>query len=375
MIRNARKNRTLNKFSPPMEVQSLEHRTLPTGIVSVGVSAEGDIVFTGDVESNIVDVNIDDAGVHVTGRYGTKVKYQNSTVAAGTTVTFQEPAVIRDLRVNLKEGNDTITLKARSALFVTRDLKIDTGIGSDNVAVHAHAGITVAHDALINTGSGNDRVQVDSRGGLIHVKNNLSVNTSIGNDAVRLANANQFWAVDDATSFNAVADNTGVAFRQKIRVGGHLSVVTGAGTDEVAVLGAEVTGNASINTSVDRDVVGVSNLRVGGNLALWSADASAVQNLTVAGAFNVSGSELNDRVFINKARLGSLNVNLADGNDQLAIGAKVVVSGSKQVNGGIGIDTISSSLASTSVVSFQVGFVNSLNLIDDVLAAIAMVGI
>lgn len=377
MARFSRKKLTLNKCASSIEVQQLESRTLPTGMVAVAVTATGDIIFTGDANPNSIDVVVDAAGVHVTGRSGTAIKFQNQTVAAGTAVTFQEPAVIRDVRVNLQAGNDSIKLSSRTALNITRNLVMDTGLGNDNIAVHAFAGITAAGDVRISTGVGNDKVNVESNGGLIHVKNNLTVDTAAGSDSVRLADAVKFRLVDDAASLTAVVDNSGIALRQKIRVGGHLNVTTGAGIDTVAVLGAEVHGNANLNTSVDRDVVGVSNFRVGGNFNLSSADTAAVQNLTVAGAFTIRGGDVNDRVAIDKTHAGSLYVNLLDGNDQLALGAKVVVSGSQRLNGGIGTNRLSakSSLASATVANFQIGAVNTLSILDDVLAAIAVQGI
>ena len=108
-----------------------------------------------------------------------------------------------------------------------------------------------------------------------------------------------------------------------------------------------------------------------------SADTAAVQNLTVAGAFIVRGGDVNDRVAIDKTHAGSLDVNLQDGDDKLALGAKVVVSGRQRLNGRTGSNRLSasSSLASASVVNFQIGTVNTLSILDDVLAAIAVQGV
>lgn len=353
MIRHSRKIITSNNSVSPLEIQQLEPRTLLTGTVTLALSAAGDISVTGDSKDNNVTVEVDSGGIHVTGLSGTSLRYGKMIHAAGDTVTLPMASVIRDLRVDMKGGNDTLTI-------------------ADS------AGINIGRNVEISTGAGNDKVVISTNGGQINVGNDLSINTGPGNDAVGLADAEKFAGVTDAATLLAVADDTGTEMSQQIRVGRDLNITTGGGNDTVGVAGVEAGRNANLNTGAGRgDILGVSNLRAGRNLDLNLGDTNALQNVTVAGTIKVRSGASNDRFVVDRIHAGSVDVNLQGGNDQLAIGADVVVTGRVNINGGAGKNSLDSmtSLSGATVRNFKGTSVDSMAILDTVLAAIAAEGL
>ena len=378
MIRHSRKRITSNNSVSPLEIQQLEPRTLLTGTVTLALSAAGDISVTGDSKDNNVTVEVDSGGIHVTGLSGTSLRYGKMIHAAGDTVTLPIPSVIRDLRVDMKGGNDTLSFTSTGEVNVGRDVDIDMGAGNDRLTIADSAGINVGRNFKALTSAGNDKVVISTNGGQINVGNDLSINTGPGNDAVGLADAEKFAGVTDAATLLAVADDTGTEMSQQIRVGRDLNITTGGGNDTVGVAGVEAGRNANLNTGAGRgDILGVSNLRAGRNLDLNLGDTNALQNVTVARTIKVRSGASNDRFVVDRIHAGSVDVNLQGGNDQLAIGADVVVTGRVNINGGAGKNSLESmtSLSGATVRNFKGTSVDSMAILDTVLAAIAAEGL
>ena len=395
MKRNSRRNRSVNRSRSDVEIQQLEPRTLLTGTVTVAITAAGDVLVSGDTKDNSVAVTVDSGGIHVTGQSGTSIRYGKTTKTAGTTITAPVPSAIRDLRINMGGGNDTVFFTSNAPVNVRRNVDLDMGPGNDTLLISDNAGINVGNNVQITTGAGNDKVGISTSGGttnsesnaaalaasggLINVGKDLTINTGLGNDSVGLADAGKFAGVTNATTLLAVADDTGSVMSQKIRVGRDLKISTGAGNDKVGVLGVEVKRDATLNTGAGRgDVLGVSNLRVGRTLDLIFGDTNALQNVTVAGAVKIRSGIANDRFTLDKIHAGSVDINLQGGNDEIAIGANVVVTGKVKINGGAGKNNNIASLTSlsrASVKNFKGNTVNSMAILDAVLAAIASEGL
>ncbi len=87
------------------DVDSLESRVMMAGDVSMRLSAKGDLIVTGDGSSNHVQVsNIINNGrfVRAEGAFGTTINGANS-------VLLEAPQNLRQVRINLRGGNNTLS--------------------------------------------------------------------------------------------------------------------------------------------------------------------------------------------------------------------------------------------------------------------------
>jgi hypothetical protein len=377
MVRINRKLRQATYKPTTAEIQQLESRQLPTGIVSVAVTTEGDVIVTGDNASNQVDLNVDANGFHVRGLSGTSVRYRGTTVAAGTTVRLQTPLPVRDIRINMQAGNDTVNLNTRSSLNVGRNATINLGSGNDTLDVNAYAGLAVTGIASVSGEAGNDRIAIHSRGGLLNFKSSLTINGGSEDDAIRVADELQFGSLTEASAFLGIANNSTTAGSQRVRVAGDLNVLTNTGNDSIAVLGVEARGNSNINAGDQVDRVGINNLRVGGSLAVNASENTALANTTVVGAIAVRGTAVNDRVALRNLAAGSVDLNLLEGDDQLTVSGAFNVRGSARLNGGTGLNRINATarVAAGAIVNFRSASISELTIVDSVMASLAFSGL
>lgn len=335
------------------EVQQLETKQLLTGTVEVSFSKSGDIHVNGDRHDNDVTIEVNGNMATVTGNSGTQLKRGNQVVAPGVPVNVPLPSYIRDLRVHMMGGNDTVDVVVNSDVRIHRDIDVDTGAGDDFVSVV-------------------------SNGGRILVGRNASVSTGLGNDTLNILDAQKFANVDTPAEIRAVANDTARAGNQAIRIGKNLDIRTGGGVDTVAVLGVEAGNDVEINTGLGyEDLVVVSNLRTGDDFTLLRSDLTALNNMTVVDQLRISTTGDNDRLVIEDIRTHRLEIDLGTGNDQLAIGTGVISTKPASINGGPGRDNItrSSPLPGATYRNFEGNSVNTGTILNDLFSELMDAGL
>ena len=87
-------------------VERLESRQMMAGDVTAFFNSSGDLIISGDNASNRVLVEYTDNDVRVTGFYAEG----NTTIneGQGSTILTTPESGIRDIKLNLRGGNDTI---------------------------------------------------------------------------------------------------------------------------------------------------------------------------------------------------------------------------------------------------------------------------
>jgi hypothetical protein len=327
--RNARSARVLNSA----EIQVLETKSLPTGTVTVSLSGSGDLYIRGDNNPNELEVQVFGGQLSVTGLNNTLIKLGNAAPAANISVPV--PAVLRDVKIDLRGGDDVLSLTSVDALDVERNLDINTGSGNDEVEIFAENTLSVGRNAWIYTEGGNDIVSLNTlAGGSFVIGRDAEIKTGSGEDAVALVDRDRFSGVTNTADLLAVPNNTATAGAQSIRAGRDLKISTQGDNDKIAVLGAEAGRDFSILSGFGRgDVLGVSNLRAGRDLTLNDGDENVLQNVTVVRTLSINSGNGNDRFAIDRVNVRNLNIQLGSGNDQLSLGANVTVTSQAKING------------------------------------------
>ncbi|MDG1895838.1 MAG: peptidylprolyl isomerase [Fuerstiella sp.] len=237
-------------------------RTLLAGNVLAVISSGGDLLLTGDAQSNSVDLVVVNGDLVVRGRDNTTVNGANTpfvAAAASTTVTdevfvqlghgndvlFVEGVTIAGrASVNSQGGNDSIGFESTT---VGSDLNIRTSRGADVVNID---GVSVNGDLRIRTGKHNDTIRIASA----NIADDLSIHSGRHNDAVVLDNVtvgDDVWVNTAHGADDFVMMNSGVGDRLRVR--------TRAGNDFVMVDGTTVTGRSSIRTQGHHDLVVIEN--------------------------------------------------------------------------------------------------------------------
>src|SRR4051794_7838287 len=130
------------KFLP--QVETLEGRCCP----SVMTSLQGGVLtVTGDGAADAVQITAQDRGFSVT--------------AGNVTRSFQD---VRKVVVDLKGGNDTVTLDLSGAGRRAVDVDLTTGAGEDNVTVTLGSTARAPVNLRVNLDGGDDRFTLSADG-------------------------------------------------------------------------------------------------------------------------------------------------------------------------------------------------------------------
>jgi hypothetical protein len=343
------RRRTVTNSQPCfVEAQQLESKQLLTGVVTLAITG-ANISAVGDSSANELDIQIGAANITVAGLNGTVLKNANGVVIPNGTA-FPKPAN-GNLSVNLKGGDDVITVNATGA-FTANNVTVDTGSGNDKVSV------------------------LRAAGGSYDIKGSVSLDTGSGDDDVAVTDVVKQAGAQTAAAFIAIANDTAATGNQTINVAKNLKISTGNGNDSVGLLGVEVKGNLKIHSGFGHgDNVGVSNVRVGGNMDLIYGDTNAISNVTVVGKLEADSGTGDDTFALYNVKAGQIDINLGSGRDQIALSGVTSVSKGK-IRGGSGTDQIVGSvgMAGAKVTMFQGNAVDPA-IVDNVLAELVASGI
>lgn len=271
--------------------------------------------------------------LRISGLNNTRIKLGSAAPVA--TVTVPLPAAIRDVKIELRGGDDELSLNSFDDLVVTRNFDVNTGSGNDYFEIFSEAALSVGRNAWIYTEGGNDTVLLNTLfGGSIVVGRDAVIKTGSGEDNVALVDLDRFGAVTDPADLLAVPNNTATAGVQTIRAGRDLTIRTESDNDNIGVLGAEAGRDFSILSGFGRgDVLGVSNLRAGRDLTLNDGDENVLQNVTVVRTLSINSGNGDDRFAIDRINVRNLDIQLGSGKDQLSLGTSVTVTSQAKING------------------------------------------
>ena len=231
-------------------VESLESRRLLTGIVTLDAS-DLDIRLTGDGNGNHVTVGTNTIGnIVVSGLFGTQIRF-NGNLSTSRTVSTNVPFLIQNLDVNLRGGDDSITISevAPDDFYVLKTT-VKLGAGDDNFT---GSGIEFAGSFSLNGGSGTD--------GALFFDSNTFGATNIQCENIGINGGFLGIRNDGAKIQTGGGDN--VVYINNATVQTQLQIRTGAGDDEVTLKDSIFDGTLQINTGGGHDVVefddGVAN--------------------------------------------------------------------------------------------------------------------
>jgi len=284
-------NRTHPVHSCSLNLERLEAREVPAGIVSVFASNASflntvNLVITGDDLDNQIDIVRQAGQVKIIARGDTLLHYDlDSTYNYGTVtptyteITFDASRGMRDvtiqmfsgnddvrisvignhrfgnLLVSLGEGNNSFLLMGSSSTSASNKnyvtfFSLDGGAGRDQIYVYK----TFISGGTLNTGGGHDSVYLNDIKG-----NSLSITLGAGNDTLLVHQLGltsfsvDLGSGDDQATFTG--NNTFGSFNSLYNtwVGG-LTVLEGAGRDTLSFAGTTVVDNKlSIDLGAEPD--------------------------------------------------------------------------------------------------------------------------
>lgn len=370
-FRTTRRSRRLPARVRAAEIQALEPRTLPAGIVTASF-ASNLLTLTGDGKGNdvVVDVVGTDTGVQlrVTGIHGTSVKVGSEISGSDESVPFN-PTSVFGIVVSLGGGSDSIEVDVASGLGTRTLTKLDinTGDEADRIEVALGAGTNLNFTDVVSlkTGEDFDMVNVVLLGSVSMAKT-LTVDTGLDSDQANISvGLDATLTVTGATVFNLSDGEDELQFSGEGTVAFNNTLTINAGEDSDEVLfdldkGLTVKGATTINLLDGDDTVsflhtsstidfqaGVTiNLGSGDDHVFFNAEeevevipvvevtlefgngtlrAAGSTGLTITGGSGSDHVEIIERLVLP----GGLNLNLGDGADEVHIdtGVGTIVEG------------------------------------------------
>lgn len=270
-------------FKRRLQFERLEPRRVLAGMVSVALHG-GDLVLHGDAESNKVGITIDGDQIVIS-------RLDDATQINGQAeLRFEASALTGTLRVNLRQGDDTIRIGGEAhddhmapdisseddheepRLSVPGDMFIATGPGSDNVRISF---VEIGGGVFINTAG--DMDLGDGEGAVVDnpiwIEAESSQQTSISDDVVTFGRGPTFGdhghGDDEHSAIDALlseSEPTGTEHDDcgeegeagppaDVTVGQGVFILTGPGEDAVKVAFTEVAKDLRVLTGPGSDYV------------------------------------------------------------------------------------------------------------------------
>jgi hypothetical protein len=430
--------------------EGLENRSMLAGDVTVDFIANS-LVVTGDGAANAVLVGDTGNAIVITGIQGgtsgsTSIVSNTGVSIAGNVATISKAVLDGDiyinllngrdelsidginlvagttipskLKVNMGEGNDTLTMGATARNILASDVTLDLdegednltidrvevrslnegnlfimgGFGVDTIRIGANDTNVIEGDLVIDTGTGNDIVAVDRT----NIFADFAIDTSGGNDTVDVGRQNLTSFQDSVVQVrgNMIVDTgqTDDTVRlDAVLVVQNLLVTTGDGNDTVILgddpitppgvndqVGPSATGDIVIATGLGNDDVAI-NLTTGANAALINLgqglandnnelvlrNSSFSNDVAILGGVNVDSIDIDALNIVT-----NLYIATGGGNDSIDLQGTLVTQGLLTINSGAGDDNIrvDNSIISRIVTYAEAGINDvelTANLVDD----------
>jgi hypothetical protein len=323
-------------------IQTTAAPLISAGTVRVSVNRAGDILITGDADSNTVFAEITAGKLLVTGgEAGTM--FLGSGKEPVSSLELPLPAKVRSLTVNLGRGDDSLAAVIRSDVSIARDVTIATGAGNDSIRVELIGGdVRIGQDLTVDTGNGDDQAQILlGAGSELTAGRDVSFRGAAGADRLQIAN-NASEAMSSgltAAIFKSLPNNTATALSQQIRAGRDFVVNMGAGNDAAQVLTAEAGRDVSITGGLGDDGLLLSNVRAKRHVTVSDSEQMVVQNVTTQGSLIIRSGIGNDRFIGRELNVGRLDVDTGAGNDVMVLTGPLTIRTSGVLNGGAGANS------------------------------------
>lgn len=181
-----------------LSLEILEPRMLLAGNVTAAVRHDN-LMIKGDRAGNCVEISQSDQAIRVAGCNNTTI---NRRAAA-----FTSTSVRGDLKIQLKGGNDSLTLTGVSA---PRNLTVIDSAGNDDVCL---IDSTVAANTTVNTGKGTDTLGAVATNNFATAPVLAGIETVLPNVCLRsIGNPN--WRPVDFHVFSAVIGTSDTGFQE-----------------------------------------------------------------------------------------------------------------------------------------------------------------
>jgi hypothetical protein len=353
---------------------------------------DGDIfinLLNGRDELSIDGINVT-AGDNIPGKLKINMGEGNDTLTFGATARNN---LSSDATIDLDEGEDILTIDGLEVRSLNEgSLFIFGGFGADTITIGANDTNTIEGDFNIDTGTGNDIVAVDRTNAFA----DFSIDTSGGADTVDLGRENPTNFLDSAVQVrgNLIID-TGISpdtvRLDAVLVVQHVLISTGDGDDTVLIgddpaaasddndqAGASARGDFVISTGVGEDSVTI-NFVTGANAALVNlglgivgdSNQLVVRNSSFSNDIAILGGVSADTIDIDALNaVTNLFISTGGGNDSIDLQGTLVTQGLLTINSGAGDDSVrvDNSVTARLVIFAEAGINDAditANLIDD----------
>lgn len=361
--------RNLSLASAPARAshfEVLEDRIAPAGLITANFEG-GVLKITGDADTQSLTVTqAADGRLTLTTDIGTGLEV-NGTAVQGFMGYTLPSLVTGAVSIDLGDGSDSLLLSGQvSDLDLPGALNIKSGSGNHTTTFQA--GVTVGGNVKIDGGTGMDTIHLNDSvkmlGGLtinngaggslldagkdadINVSGLLTVKSGAGFDKIdtTMANTVALGGFTLKTGNDKDGSNTKLNPSGQLSIGGAVSVVNGAGDDDLDF------GDATLVTKI-KGLVNINNGE-GSN----HTDISGMTSLDVGGAISVKGGAGSDLVHVGlnsgSVSLAKITVNNGGGGNGTAInGETLTVNGNITVSGGDGTDQIQIAAIKDSVIT------------------------
>jgi hypothetical protein len=234
-------------------VESLESRSLLAGDLMSSLDASGNLFLTGDAKANNIDISYDSTlGAYVLTGVNTNIhnlaglSVPSLTLNAATLAGFDGA-----LNINLKAGNDTLTINGNAANDLASSLTVNGDVGNDVINLIGN-NTHVAGDVAIMGSAGNDTIVVSN----VTAAGNVSITGNAGNDSITVdtvtaagAGVTVGSAGNVALSIDGGADNDNVSVNAATTTTAGMSISSGLGSDQVSVTNVNANGDLTVNIS------------------------------------------------------------------------------------------------------------------------------
>ena len=328
----SRRSRGFQNRSPlAAELLQLEPRALPTGIVTAAVSGQN-VTITGDRLDNSILIEVRADGVFLTGLAGeaaetnTTLKFGGQPVAVGTPVQLTTTPSLKNLTIQMGDGNDNVRIEVGEALPDPIPVPVPSPLA-----------VTITGRVRISLGKGDDHGVLLVNHATLNITGNLEGDLEAGNDCLVIGPAVAF---DDSS--NEIPDPL------PIQVGGQAILLGRLGNDVITLVGAEVQKAVTIKGDDGADSITLGSATLHGNLSIEGNKGNDVLLLgltSVAGTTSIRGDAGADQVIIAQVTASkNVVVNLGNGDDQLAVSSLTVNVETIRVtfDGGAGTDSLTS---------------------------------
>lgn len=285
-------------------IEALEDRIAPAGLIDVSFS-KGVLVIHGDADNNNLTLTeTADGRLTITADVGSTLRVNGVDFNGISGQTLTGP-VTGGVTIDLGDGADTLRFNGSVAdLELPSFLKINHGAGDNQIFFEQ--GVNVGGAVTINGGKDMDSIHFYDE---VNFSNKLTINNGAGGSLI---------------DSNATAD---------LRVGGIMSVTSGAGMDKINL------------TLAQKVTLGGFVLKTTGDTDDTETRLSPVESLTIHGAVKVTSGAGTDDLDLGDATketriTGAVTINLGAGNNHTDItGTETLfVGGPIKITGGAGGD-------------------------------------